>query len=72
MRQLDQQTRQRILDALGRLVATPSHGDVRKLQGATNVWRLRVGDWRVHFRRVPDTQTVVVLRVEPRGRAYRR
>jgi mRNA-degrading endonuclease RelE of RelBE toxin-antitoxin system len=34
-------------------------------------WRLRVGDWRVRMRFVAAHRTVVVLRVLPRGRAYR-
>ena len=63
--------RQRVIDALDRLVANPSQGDVRKLQGTSDDWRLRVGAWRVRFRRDEAGRTVVVLRVEPRGRAYR-
>jgi mRNA-degrading endonuclease RelE of RelBE toxin-antitoxin system len=42
---------------------------VRKL-GAQE-WRLRVGDWRVRFDRDDEAQAIVVLRVLPRGRAYR-
>ena len=34
-------------------------------------WRLRVGDWRVRFSRDPGSRTILVLRVLPRGRAYR-
>ncbi|TML96179.1 MAG: hypothetical protein E6G10_27290, partial [Actinobacteria bacterium] len=33
--------------------------------------RLRVGDWRVLLRLDRDQRTVYVLRVLPRGRAYR-
>jgi mRNA interferase RelE/StbE len=34
-------------------------------------WRLRVGDWRVRFDRDDEARVIVVLRVLPRGRAYR-
>ena len=34
-------------------------------------WRLRVGAWRVRFNRDPEARTVLILRVLPRGRAYR-
>lgn len=34
-------------------------------------WRLRVGDWRVRFVRDSETGVVYVVRVLPRGRAYR-
>lgn len=45
-------------------------GDVTRLKGR-HEWRLRVGDWRVLFRRDAEVQTIEVLRVLPRGRAYR-
>jgi mRNA-degrading endonuclease RelE of RelBE toxin-antitoxin system len=41
-----------------------------KLAGSDDEWRLTVGDWRVRFTR-DDEQLVHVLRVLPRGRAYR-
>ena len=72
VRRLDRHTLQRITDALDRLVGTPSQGDVRQLAGSLDIWRLRVGDWRIRFRLEPETRTVVVLRVQRRDRAYRR
>lgn len=62
--------RRRITDALDRLVDDPPVGDVVKLSGREE-WRLRVGDWRVRLRLDRDQLAVVVLRVLPRGRAYR-
>lgn len=47
-------------------------GDVRRLQGQHDLWRLRVGDWRVRFRYEPDVAIIRVQRVLLRGRAYRR
>jgi mRNA interferase RelE/StbE len=70
LRQLDPPVRQRILDALDRLVGEPPAGDVVRLTGREE-WRLRVGDWRVRIRFDDAQRTVVVLRVLPRGRAYR-
>ena len=64
--------RRRIFEALDRLVATRGQGDVRRLTGALQgEWRLRVGDWRVRFRPDRERQVYVVLRVLPRGPAYR-
>jgi mRNA interferase RelE/StbE len=59
-----------ILDALARLADT-SQGDVTRLQGVSDEWRLRVGDWRVRFRYDHTARTLVVLRILPRGQAYR-
>ena len=71
MRRLDRAVRQRIFDALDNYVAE-HRGSVRKLTGREDEWRLRVGDWRIRFRSDARVRIVVVLRVLPRGEAYRR
>ena len=48
-----------------------ARGDVKKLQGEEDRWRLRVGDWRVIFRRDSARRELLVLRVFPRQSAYR-
>lgn len=69
-KRLDPPVQRRIVSALERLTGAPPTGDVVKLTDADE-WRLRVGDWRVRFDRDPETGVVNVLRVLPRGRAYR-
>jgi mRNA interferase RelE/StbE len=61
----------RIRAAINELRNGPTRGDTRKLQGEENIWRLRVGEWRVRF--TPDftEKAILVLRILPRGRAYR-
>lgn len=72
IKRLDRQVQDRIFTALDGLRAEPARGDIRRLTGITPPeWRLRVGDWRVRFDRDHDTRTIMVLRVLPRGRAYR-
>ena len=70
MRRLDRPVAQRIVVALDRLCGHPPQGDVVKLTGIENEWRLRVGDWRVRFIR-ESSGLIQVTRVLPRGRAYR-
>jgi mRNA-degrading endonuclease RelE of RelBE toxin-antitoxin system len=71
LRRLDRQTAARVERAVGRLAET-EQGDVTRLKGQVPPqWRLRVGDWRVRFRFERDSGTLLVLRVLPRGRAYR-
>ncbi|MBM3747428.1 MAG: type II toxin-antitoxin system RelE/ParE family toxin [Acidobacteria bacterium] len=60
----------RIRSAIDTLATGPG-GDLRKLRGREAEWRLRVGDWRVRFRIDFTARVVVVLRVLPRGSAYR-
>ena len=70
MRRLEQVLRQRVLRAIRRYT-NEGLGDVVKLRGRQEEWRLRVGGYRVRFRRDTDNQTIVVLRVQPRREAYR-
>jgi len=69
LRRIEGETAMRILLALTRYAET-GEGDVKSLEGKfTGAHRLRVGDWRVRFRRVPGG-TIRVLAVENRGDAY--
>jgi mRNA interferase RelE/StbE len=71
LRRLDQQVAQRVIRAVERLAET-EQGDVRRLESVRPPeWRLRVGDWRVRFAFNYATRTIAVLRVLPRGPAYR-
>ncbi|MBI4702177.1 MAG: type II toxin-antitoxin system RelE/ParE family toxin [Deltaproteobacteria bacterium] len=61
----------RILSALERYAET-GHGDVKRLRGYQPVsYRLRVGSWRVVFTVDHRAGVVAVVRVLPRGQAYR-
>ncbi len=46
------------------------HG-VRKLVGALEGWRIRVGDHRILYQIDDDAQTVTIVRVKHRREAYR-
>ena len=45
---LDSQLRERVIVALHRFAET-GQGDLIKLRGRDNEWRLRVGNWRVRL-----------------------
>ena len=61
----------RVADALDGLVTTPREGDTKKIGGAGNDYRLRVGDWRVLYRPDSERLVVVILTVAHRCDAYR-
>jgi len=72
IKRLDKPVVGRIFDALDRLVTNFPHGDVVRLQGISPPeYRLRIGDWRVRFRPDIHDRIAYVLRVLPRGKAYR-
>jgi len=45
-------------------------GDVKRLEGRSAQWRLRVSGWRVVFILLPAERTVIIQLVSPRGGAY--
>lgn len=42
--------RRRLLDAIRNLAEDPFAGDILKLHGVADAWRLRVGPWRIFIR----------------------
>jgi mRNA interferase RelE/StbE len=62
--------RRRIDEALLGLAAVPPVGDIRKLQGVEG-YRLRVGEWRVIFRLLEESEEILVIAIRPRSSAYR-
>ena len=51
--------------------AEDDQGDVRKLAGSTDEYRLRGGDWRVVFRLEDGGRVMAISRVLNRRDAYR-
>ncbi len=64
-------TGRRILSAIERLKTNPRPTGVRKLKGAENLWRLRVGDFRVVYA-IDDKQSLIDIQIiRHRKDAYR-
>ena len=63
---MDTDTKQRLKHGIDALPV----GDIKKLQGHTELYRLRIGDWRIVFSR-PDDNTLLIEKIAPRGDAYK-
>lgn len=63
--------RSRLTEVLFTLENDPRPPGITKLTGSANVWRVRVGDYRVIFEIDDPAQTVLVLRIAHRQDAYR-
>ena len=68
---LDENTAQRVVDALARLRAEPRHSGCQKLRGYEGQWRVRVGDYRVLYEIHDRERLVRVFRIAHRREAYR-
>jgi mRNA interferase RelE/StbE len=69
-RKLSVDVQKRIVRALEQLETDPRPPGVRKLQGEDDLWRLRVGDYRVIYTIEDDQLLVLVVRVANRRDAY--
>lgn len=67
LKRLSREDQQRVRAGIDRLM----NGDVKKLKGRTNEFRLRVGDVRAVFSPKFETNEIIVLEVFPRGDQYR-
>ena len=71
LQNLDPQVARRILKQIEALVANPRPSGVVKLEGASDLWRIRVGEWRVVYRIADRDRLVDVIAVRHRRDAYR-
>lgn len=63
--------RGRILVAIYKLLEEPFPAGSTKLVGFDNLYRIRVGDWRVLYTVKHEILTILIVDVGPRGRIYR-
>lgn len=61
----DKTTKKRLKESIEKL----PFGDIKKLKGATNGYRLRVGDLRVLF--TMENDYIYIDNIIPRGQAYK-
>lgn len=66
LERMDAATKQRVRQA----IAGIPKGNIKKLQGHTKLYRLRVGDWRIVFS-YPDSDAVLIEKISPRGEVYK-
>ena len=68
---LDASVVSRIFPKIEALAHDPRPPGCRKLQGLENLWRIRVGSYRVVYQALDDKQVVDIVAVRHRSQAYR-
>ena len=68
----DRAVRRRILARVSRLAADARPPDAVRLRGYKDIWRLRVGDWRVCYQVRDHVLLVLIVVVGRRGDVYER
>jgi mRNA interferase RelE/StbE len=68
---LDGPIRARVLRSVVALQDDPRPPGATRLVGAGDLWRIRIGDYRVVYAIEDERLVVIVVRVAGRGRVYR-
>jgi len=63
----DKDTQKRLIKAIVEL----PEGDIKKLKGLDEIYRLRVGDFRVIFEKNDNELIVIVIDIGNRGQIYK-
>ena len=71
LQNLDPPVARRILKQVEALVTDPRPSGVVKLEGATDLWRIRISQWRVVYRISDRDRLVDIVAVRHRSDAYR-
>ena len=72
LRRLPKNLLQRIREAIWSLADDPRPPGCVKLVGYDNLYRLRVGDWRIIYAIEDDQLVILVIEIAPRGGVYQR
>jgi mRNA interferase RelE/StbE len=60
-----------MLDSMNDLANNPRPNGSKKLKGYKNLWRIRVGEWRIIYAIEDERLIVLVVELAPRGQAYK-
>ena len=71
LRRLPRDLLRRFRHAIRELAVNPRPSGCVKLAGYENLYRVRVGDWRIIYALEEERLVVVVIEIAPRGEAYR-
>lgn len=71
LRSLDSPVALRILKRIEALSGNPRPAGVVKLEGAQDLWRVRVGEWRIVYRIADSERLVDIIAIRHRREAYR-
>jgi mRNA interferase RelE/StbE len=71
LRKLDNKVHDRVIESISSLAENPGPPGVKKLAGAGNDWRIRVGDYRVLYEIAETVRIVRVYRVRHRNDVYK-
>jgi len=71
LKKIPRREAERILATVNDLPRDPFYGDIQKMGGEKNVWRRRIGSYRIKYEVIPQERVIHVFRAERRtSRTY--
>lgn len=67
---LDKQDKKQRLRIYKAIYQLPNNGDIKRLKGYNNKYRLRVGDFRIIYDKFDNELIISVINIDNRGQAY--
>ena len=72
-RKIPKKDAERLLIVLQELEINPYQGDIQKIKGEDNVWRKRIGNYRILYEIKPEKRRIEIYQIRRRTTAtYRR
>lgn len=59
--------RSKIVKAIDALIESPYQGDIQKIKGEENVWRRRIGDYRLFYEIINSEKIIYIFNIERRN-----
>ena len=56
----------RIYEAISVIALNPYQGDIQKMGGETNVWRRRIGSYRIFYEIFPKEKIILIFKIKRR------
>lgn len=61
----------RVKNAILHLSYEPPEGDIKPIKGQENIYRARIGDYRILFEIDADNGIIMIRKIGPRGDVYK-
>ena len=66
LKKIPRHNAERLLAVVKELSADPFSGDIKKMSGEDNVWRKRVGAYRIRYELIKEEKIIYVFQIERR------
>lgn len=66
LKKFPQKDTKRILTVIDSLIINPFTGDIQKMKGEKNVWRRRIGSYRLFYEVIQEEKVIHIYHVERR------